>query len=113
MMAFDYIRSFVPSDRASSASGLVNMGGFVAAFSLMFLVGFGLDAAVRLGVARSAFSIDAFRLGFIAEILVTIGGLVCFVLSRNRLRTRLFNEQGIQIRPLRVVLIEKMSSIFR
>ncbi len=113
MMAFDYIRSFVPSDRASSASGFVNMGGFVAAFSLMFLVGFGLDAAVRLGVARSAFSIDAFRLGFIAEILVTIGGLVCFVLSRNRLRTRLFNEQGIQIRPLRVVLIEKMSSIFR
>lgn len=113
MMAFDYIRSFVPSERASSASGLVNMGGFVAAFSLMFLVGSGLDAAVRLGFAESVFSLNAFRFGLVAEILVTVGGLVCFVVSRNRLRTKLFNEQGIQIRPLRVVLFEKLSSISR
>jgi len=113
MLAFDYIRSFVPYERASSASGLVNMGGFVAAFSLMYLVGIGLDSAVKLGHAETAFSLSAFRVGFAAEILVTLAGLVCFVVSRNRLRIKLFKEKGIQIRPLAVVLIEKLSSIFK
>lgn len=113
MMAFDYVRTFVPAERASSASGLVNMGGFVAAFSLMFLVGSGLDLSVTMNIASTAFSLEAFRFAFLSELFVTTAGLVMFFLNRNRLRMRLFIEQGIKIRPLRVALVERLSSFLR
>lgn len=113
MMAFDYSRRFVPMNRIGSANGIINMGGFVAAFLIMFLVGVGLDVSLDLKFSSSAFSLDAFRFGFIAEIAVLAVGLFFFMGARRRLRRELRDEKGIYIRPLRVALIERARGLFR
>ena len=113
MMAFDYSRRFVPMNRIGSANGIINMGGFIAAFSLMLLVGIGLDSSVELHLALKTFSLEAFRLAFLAEIAVTAFGLLCFLRARSKLRGKLRIEKGIYIRPLSVALAERARSLFR
>ena len=107
MMAFDYSRRFIPMERIGSANGIINMGGFIAAFCIMLLVGLGLDASVRWNLSDEVFSLDGFRFAFLAEIIVTSLGLFGFVQSRRRLRNDLRVSQGIYIRPFRVAIIEK------
>lgn len=58
MIGFDYARSFNPVQRVSSASGIVNVGGFVAALVTIALVGVVLD---QLTPAGAASSLDAYR----------------------------------------------------
>lgn len=89
MMAFDYSRRYVPMARIGSANGIINMGGFIAAFSLMFLVGLGLDASLTLGISKTAYSLDSFRFAFIAEIIVTTIGLLAFATAGTRLKRQL------------------------
>lgn len=113
MMAFDYSRRFIPMNRIGSANGIINMGGFIAAFSLMFLVGIGLDASLGLHLTAESYSLSAFRFAFIAEIAVTAFGLVCFLGARSKLRLELRANKGIYIRPLSVALAERARSLFR
>jgi MFS family permease len=110
MLAFDFSRRFIEPGRQGSANGFINMGGFVAAFTLMFLVGLGLDLAVAIGVAPVQYSLEAFRMAFIVEPLVTIFGLCMVAYERKNLRQKVFVDEGIIIRPVRVVLGERLGS---
>lgn len=112
MMAFDYSRRFVPTHRMGSANGIINMGGFVAAFVLMFLVGIGLDASLELNIASQQFSLAGFRFAFMAEIILISIGLVCFMLAASKLRSELHSKEGIYIRPLAVALKERARPFF-
>ena len=42
-IGFDFARTFVPPERLGTATGLVNVGGFVASLVAIFLVGAVLD----------------------------------------------------------------------
>lgn len=112
MMAFDFSRRFIPMQRIGSANGIINMGGFIAAFTLMYLVGIGLDLSLTLGVAQTPYSIEAFRFAFIAEILVTAVGLAFFIRARKTLRRTILLREGITIRPLGVAITERLKRSF-
>lgn len=68
MIAFDLARSFHRSDRYGRASGVVNMGGFVASLVTMALVGFILDRLAPGG--PSTYTLDDFRIAMSSQFLL-------------------------------------------
>ncbi|MFM1992881.1 MAG: hypothetical protein RL600_709 [Actinomycetota bacterium] len=112
MIAMDYTRSFIDKSRLGTATGFVNIGGFVATFSMMFLAGIILDlvkaASDAEGTNAALYSMDGFRAAMSVQFLVLgLGGLM-FLLERRKARAKLFLDEGILLRPLRVALIDRL-----
>ena len=92
MVAFDYTRQYVPKRELGAANGFVNIGGFVATFTMMFLIGVLLDLyfeKVGKNSGMPLYSLDGFRLAFIAVIAIIGFGLVQYL--RNEKLTRFSN----------------------
>lgn len=113
MIAMDYTRSFIDKSRLGTAVGFVNIGGFVATFSMMFVAGIILDlvkaAAAARGTTVALYSLDGFRWAMSVQFLVLGIGSVMFLLERRKARAKLFLDEGILLRPIRVVLAERIS----
>ena len=84
MIGFDFARTFNPRERLGTASGIVNVGGFVASLLVMFLMGIVLDA-VDPG-ASGHYSLTAFRWAFSVQYAFWILGIALILLSRRKLR---------------------------
>ena len=82
-VGFLLARDYNPLHRVSTATGMVNIGGFCGAVAMVFAVGQILDR-VEPGVA--AHSADAFRLAFVAIAAITAFGI--FRMITWLLRTR-------------------------
>jgi MFS family permease len=100
MIGFDFARTFNPPNRLGTATGIVNVGGFVASLVTILLVGVLLDA--RSG-GRPGYGLDDFRAAFAVQYLIWAVGLVGIVGSRRKARARMA-EQGIVVPPIRDVL---------
>jgi sugar phosphate permease len=100
MIGFDYARTENPSERAGSASGVVNVGGFVASLCTVLAIGAVLDAMTPGG---AAYDLDAFRAAFAVQYVFWAIGLVGVVRNRRRVRARMASV-GIVPVPLRVAL---------
>jgi MFS family permease len=113
MIAFDYTRNFAPKSRLGSASGFVNIGGFTATFSMMFLAGVILDivqaASSARGESTALYSLDGFKWAMSVQFLILAVGTIMFFIERKKARTKLFLDEGIILRPLRVVFTERIS----
>lgn len=113
MIAMDYTRSFIQKSRLGTATGFVNIGGFVATFSMMFLAGIILDlvkaAADASGNKTQLYSLDGFRWAMSVQFLVLLIGTVMFLLERRKARAKLFLDEGIILRPIGVVISERIS----
>ena len=109
LVGFDFARQFNPMRAQGSASGIVNVGGFLATFVMMFLMGVVLDLVNNWNVAQGApddlFSWSGFRAAFLVQYLVVGVGLIGMLHARRRTRRRLHEEEGIQVAPLWVVLV--------
>ena len=103
MIGFDLARTFNPPSRLGTATGMVNVGGFVASLVTILLVGLVLDA--RTG-GRADYDIGDFKVAMSVQYLVGAIGLVGILRTRRLARRRLA-EQGIVVRPIREVLAEK------
>jgi len=113
MIAMDYTRSFIDKSRLGTATGFVNIGGFVATFSMMFLAGVILDlvkaASSAAGQAAQLYSLNGFRWAMSVQFLVLIIGTTMFLLERKKARGKLFLDEGIILRPIGVVISERIS----
>lgn len=67
MVSFDMARTFHPPERLSRASGIVNVGGFVAALAAMALIGLVLDWLAPQG--PSSYTLDDFRIALSVQYL--------------------------------------------
>jgi MFS family permease len=109
-IGFDFARTFNPRRGLGSATGFVNVGGFLASFVMMFLIGVVLDAVDAARVAGGApsdlYAFDSFRLAFLVQYVVVGIGVVMLFVSRRRTRRRLAEDEGIQVGPLWVALVE-------
>lgn len=83
MIAFDLARSFHRSERYGRASGVVNMGGFVASLLTMALIGFILDRLAPGG--PDSYTLDDFRIAMSAQFL--LWGFGAAMIWRYRQRT--------------------------
>jgi MFS family permease len=97
MIGFDYARTENPEERMGSASGVVNVGGFVASLLTILAVGVVLDLLTP--GASTAYELDAFRAAFSVQYLFWAVGLVGVLRHRRQLRSRLARD-GIVLAPL-------------
>lgn len=82
MIAFDHARTFNPSHRLSTATGIVNGGGFLAALIAILLIGLALD--LQGAGTPATYSLDAFRMAFLTQFPLWIIGAIAIVVERRR-----------------------------
>ncbi|MFD9128220.1 nitrate/nitrite transporter [Kitasatospora sp. NPDC059571] len=82
LVGLDYARSYNPTERLGTASGIANMGGFIGAVVTLFGVGLLLDALAGPDGAHSA---EAYRWAFCWQYLPLAVGTVMILRLRRRL----------------------------
>jgi sugar phosphate permease len=84
MVGFDLARTFNPPTRLGSASGIVNVGGFVASLSTVALIGIVLDRVAPGG--PSTYTVGSFRVAMSVQYLVWAIGVVQILRFRGKAR---------------------------
>ncbi|MFM6970998.1 MAG: MFS transporter [Rhodoluna sp.] len=113
MIAFDYVRTFVPKNRMGTASGFVNVGGFLATFSMMFIAGVILDLVQEIRIksgegAAPLYSAMGFKWAMSVQLVALVLGAALFLFERSKARLKMFEDEGIKMRPTRVVIGERL-----
>lgn len=83
-IGFDFARTSNPPERFGAASGFVNVGGFTAAFTTMFVIGVVLDAVSPGALERG---MDAYRAAFWVVVVLQAAG-IAIILRLRRGETR-------------------------
>lgn len=108
LIGFDFARTFNPLRSFGSATGIVNVGGFLASFVMMYLIGVVLDvldaARVAGGGSSDVFSWESFRIAFLVQYVVIGTGVAMLIRARRRTRRQLHDDEGITVAPLWVSL---------
>ncbi|MGN7191349.1 nitrate/nitrite transporter [Curtobacterium sp. MCBA15_004] len=107
LIGFDFARSFNPVGSLGSANGVVNVGGFLAAFVMMFLIGTLLDV-VSGATGRTVFDWENFRVALTVQYVVVGVGVGMLLHARRRTRRELHAQEGIQVGPLWVALVARL-----
>jgi hypothetical protein len=97
MIGFDFARTFNPPNRLGSATGIVNVGGFVASLVTMLLVGLVLDA--RTG-GSTDYSLADFRIALSVQLVLWAVGIAGVLRTRRLVRRRLA-AAGVVVPPIR------------
>jgi hypothetical protein len=93
LMGFDYARTENEAERIGSATGIVNVGGFVA--SLLTIASIGVILSLRSSGGPSGYTLGDFRLAFSVQYVFWAIGLVGVLHNRRRLRA----ARGLQLDP--------------
>jgi len=104
MLGFDYARTSNPAARLGSASGIVNVGGFVASLLTIFTIGVVLDVTTSDGPA--SYTMGAFRVALSVQYAFWLFGLTMVLRTRKVLLNRLA-EQGLALDPLHRAMARK------
>lgn len=88
MIGFDYSREYFKPQELGAVNGLINVGAFIAALLMMGVIGAVIDF---LGGAQ-LYSLENFRVAFLAQLVILGAGLVGLFASRRALR----NNSGRQ-----------------
>jgi sugar phosphate permease len=84
MVGFDMARTFNPPTRVGSATGIVNVGGFVASLSTVTLIGVILDRVAPGG--PSTYTVDSFRAAMSVQYIVWAIGAAQILRYRRLVR---------------------------
>ncbi|NUS37075.1 MAG: MFS transporter, partial [Pseudarthrobacter sp.] len=104
MIGFDFARTFNPAHRIGTATGIVNVGGFIAALVSIFLIGLVLDVLYATGFSHgNLYGLEPFRLALSVQFLVLGAGAFAILATRRKVR-REMAAQGIVVPPLRAAL---------
>jgi MFS family permease len=105
MIAFDYARTENPSERIGRATGVVNVGGFLA--SLLTVLGIGAVLDLLTPGASTAYSLGAFKAAFAVQYVFWVLGMVGVVRHRRRVRAR-YARGGAVLVPLHVAVLARL-----
>ena len=108
MIGFDYARTFNPAHRIGGATGIVNVGGFVASITLIISVGLVLDLLTPAS-AGTHYPLGAFRWALAVQYLLWGLGVVQVVRYRRKARRQLAEQDpagfaAMRGRPLAAVV---------
>lgn len=104
-VGFDFARTHNPAERVGSASGIVNVGGFIASLIIIPVMGIILDALTP--GTSTQYSLNAFRIALLVQYPFWLIGLYGVYRHRRELRARLAS-QGIEITPLLTAVSNKL-----
>jgi sugar phosphate permease len=91
MIGFDFARSFNPPSRLGTATGVVNVGGFVASLVTIELIGLILD--YRTGGGND-YHIDDFRVAMSVQFVVAAAGVAGILRTRRLTRRHVAAESA-------------------
>ncbi|HET8928082.1 MAG TPA: MFS transporter [Microbacterium sp.] len=97
MIAFDHARTYNPRQRLSTATGITNVGGFLAGLIAIFLIGAALD--LQGAGTPETYSLSAFRLAFLTQVPIWLLGAFFIVFERRRTRVLMGLDQPRGRRP--------------
>ncbi|HIY67531.1 MAG TPA: MFS transporter, partial [Candidatus Agrococcus pullicola] len=97
MVAFDHARTHNPAHRLSTATGVTNVGGFLAALIAVFLIGLALD--LQGAGTPETYTLDAFRIAFLMQVPIWLLGIVFIVIERRRTRVHIGLDEPRRRRP--------------
>lgn len=101
-IGFDFARTSNPAERFGSASGIVNVGGFVASLSAMLVIGLILDA---VGQGRgTASTLTDYRYAYTVFPVILGIGTTAIIVLRVKTRRLLEREEGIVVGSLWVAV---------
>ncbi|MFC8501536.1 nitrate/nitrite transporter [Pedococcus sp. NPDC057267] len=90
LVGFDLARTFNPPTRLGSATGIVNVGGFLASLSTVTLIGIVLDRVAPGG--PGTYTVDTFRAAMAVQYLVWGIGVAQILRYRRRARRHLLDS---------------------
>jgi MFS family permease len=97
MVAFDFVRNHVDKSQLGAVNGFVNVGGFVATFSMMFIAGVILDQVALANSSDtgviSRFTLEGFRWAMSVEFFALALGVLMFAIELAKTRA-LNSHQG-------------------
>jgi MFS family permease len=100
MIGFDFARTFNPAHRLGTATGIVNVGGFIAALVSIYLIGLVLDLLHASGFSQGElYGLDSFRVALSVQFLLLAGGACGIMVTRRKVR-RQMAAQGVMVPPL-------------
>lgn len=86
MVAFDFARAFNPAHRLSTATGITNVGGFLAGLLAILFIGIAMDVQ---GASRPELYTDtAFRWAFATQVPLWILGIAMIIRERAMIARR-------------------------
>jgi sugar phosphate permease len=107
MIGFDFARTFNPAHRIGTATGIVNVGGFIASLIAIYLIGLVLDVLHATGFSQGElYGLDPFRIALSVQFLLLAGGAGAIVVIRRKVR-RQMAAQGVQVPPLLAALADQ------
>ncbi|MGO4249983.1 nitrate/nitrite transporter [Paenarthrobacter sp. RAF54_2] len=107
MIGFDFARTFNPSQRIGTATGIVNVGGFIAALVAIYLIGLVLDVLNASGFSGGdLYGLDPFRVALSVQFVLLGIGTVLIMLTRRKVRLQMA-EQGVHVPPLAATLVRQ------
>jgi MFS family permease len=90
MIAFDYSKQYVPKNRLGATNGFINIGGFLATFVMMFLIGVTLDVvhtfALITNKSAELYTVSGFQIAFVAVLVVIGFGLWRFLVNESAVK---------------------------
>lgn len=99
VMGFDYARTENVVERIGSATGIVNVGGFIA--SLLTIAGIGIVLSLLSSGGSPSYSLGEFRLAMCVQYLFWAVGLIGVLHNRRRLRA----VRGLRLEPAPRVMV--------
>jgi MFS family permease len=100
MIGFDFARTFNPAHRIGTATGIVNVGGFIAALVAIFLIGLVLDILYASGFSHGIlYGLEPFRIALCVQFLLLGFGVTAMLVCRRKVR-RQMAAQGVVVPPL-------------
>lgn len=101
MIGFDFARTYNPGHRLGTATGIVNIGGFIASLVSMYLIGVVLDFLNARGFSGGdLYALDSFRIALAVQFVVMAVGVAGILRTRSRVRARMADD-GLRLPPLR------------
>lgn len=106
MIGFDFARTYNPSHRIGTATGIVNVGGFIASLIAMYAIGLVLDLLNNSGFSHGElYALDSFRIALSVQFLLLAFGATAVLGCRREVRRRMA-AAGQVVPPLRQALAD-------
>lgn len=97
MIAFDYSRQYVPKRELGTSNGFINIGGFVASLTMLYLIGLFLDLHHGFNPGETLYSNNGFRMAFGCILGVAGFGLIQFLMNEHQTQ-RMDTSVGVTAR---------------